>query len=197
VKKVIVFIVIIVISVVVGLSWSFMEGYIEKLMHPVKFSEHVEKYSDEYGVPEEIIYAVIKCESSFESDAKSSGGALGLMQMMPATFEDLCRRLGEDYNSELLYSPETSIKYGTYYLSYLYSRYGVWETVFAAYNAGYGRVDGWLDDPSIAKDGRLYNIPYEETRNYVERVSGARKVYSKLLTQEKEKQENKKAATAS
>lgn len=180
-KKIIVFIVIILISIGVGFSWSFMENYMEKVMHPIKHSEYVEKYSEEYGVPEEVIYAVIKCESSFETDAKSSGGALGLMQMMPATFEDLCGRLGEEYNEDLLYSPEVSIKYGTYYLGYLYSRYGVWETVFAAYNAGYGRVDGWLDDPTIAKDGRLHNIPFEETRNYVERVSDARKVYSKLI----------------
>ncbi len=196
-KKVIVFIVIVIISVGVGFSWSFMEEYIEKIMHPIKHSEHVEKYSEEYCVPEEIIYAVIKCESSFETDAKSSEGALGLMQMMPATFEDLCRRLGEEYNEDLLYSPEISIKYGTYYLSYLYSRYGVWETVFAAYNAGYGRVDGWLDNPDIGMDGRLHNIPFEETKKYVERVSDARKVYSKLLAEAQTKEQKKKAVQAS
>ncbi len=185
-KKVIVFIIIILVSVGVGFSWSFMEDYIEKVTHPMKYSEYVSQYSEEYGVPEEIIYAVIKCESSFETDAKSSGGAVGLMQMLPATFEDLCRRLGEEYNESLLYDPKISIKYGTYYLSYLYSRYGVWETVYAAYNAGYGRVDGWLDDPEIGVDGRLYNIPFKETRNYVERVSQARTVYSKLIAEDKE-----------
>ncbi len=190
-KKLIVFLVIIFISVGVGFSWTFMENYIEKSMHPIKYSEFVEQYSDEYGVPEEIIYAVIKCESSFKADAKSSGGAVGLMQMMPATFEDLCRRLGEEYNESLLYDPKVSIKYGTYYLSYLYSRYGVWETVYAAYNAGYGRVDGWLDNPEIGIDGRLHSIPFKETREYVERVSEARKVYSKLLTQTEEKEQIK------
>lgn len=182
-KKIIVITVIILLSVCVGMSWSLMEGYVAKITHPVQYSEYVEKYSDEYGVPEDVIYAVIKCESSFKADAVSNSGAVGLMQMLPATFEDLSRRLGEEYNESLLYAPEISIKYGTYYLSYLYSRYGVWETVFAAYNAGYGRVDKWLADPEIATDGRLYSIPFEETRKYVERVSDARRVYSELISE--------------
>lgn len=186
-KRIIVFFLIIVVSVGMGFSWTFIEDTVEKAMHPIKYEEHVERFSDEYGVPEEIIYAVIKCESSFKADAISSGGAVGLMQMMPATFEDLCRRKGEEYNESLLYDPKVSIEYGTYYLSYLYSRYGVWETVYAAYNAGYGRVDGWLEDPEIGVDGRLNNIPYKETREYVEKVADARKVYSKLIKQAKDK----------
>ena len=185
-KKTIIFVAIILISLCVGFGWTFMENYISEVTHPMKYSEQVEKYSDKYGVPEEIIYSVIKCESSFKADAKSKDGAIGLMQIMPATFEDLCRRMGEQYNESLLYDPEVNIRYGTFYLSYLYSRYGVWETVFAAYNAGYGRVDGWLDNPEIATDGRLENIPFEETRNYVERVSDARKVYSRLVKKNNE-----------
>lgn len=186
VKKTIIFVAIILISLCVGFGWTYMENYISEVTHPMKYSEQVEKYSDTYGVPEEIIYSVIKCESSFKADAKSKDGAIGLMQIMPATFEDLCRRMGEQYNESLLYDPEVNIKYGTFYLSYLYSRYGVWETVFAAYNAGYGRVDGWLDNPDISTDGRLENIPFEETKNYVERVSDARKVYSGLIAKNNE-----------
>ena len=181
-KKSIIFVAIIIISLCVGFGWTFMENSITEMTHPMKYSEHVEKYSDIYGVPEEIIYSVIKCESSFESDAKSKDGAIGLMQIMPTTFEDLCRRMGEQYNESLLYDPAVNIKYGTFYLSYLYSKYGVWETVFAAYNAGYGRVDKWLDNPEISTDGRLENIPFEETKNYVERVCDARNAYEKLVS---------------
>lgn len=179
-KKFIVFITILAISVGVGFSWTYMEEFITEKLHPMKYVEYVEEYSELYGVPKEIIYAVIKCESSFEADAKSSKGAIGLMQIMPATFEDLCRRTGEEYNESLLYDPSVNIKYGTYYLSRLYSKFGIWETVYAAYNAGPGRVDDWLSNATYATDGRLHNIPIEETAGYVEKVSEARNVYAKL-----------------
>ena len=186
-KKFLVFVIIIAISVGVGLGWTSIQNFVTELTHPMKYSQYVEKYSEEYSVPQEIIYAVIKCESSYEADVISSSGAVGLMQIMPSTFEDLCRRMGEEYNENLLYSPEVNIKYGTFYLSYLHSRYGVWETVFAAYNAGYGKVDSWLKDESASKDGRLIEIPYEETREYVKRVSDARDVYAKLISASEEK----------
>ena len=188
-KKAIIIVAIIVISLTVGFSWSFMENYIKEVTHPMKYDEYVEKYSEMYGVPEDVVYAVIKCESSFEADAKSGEGAIGLMQIMPATFEDLCGRTGEEYNESFLYDPKVNIKYGTYYLSYLYSRYGVWETVYAAYNAGYGRVDSWLKDPEVGVDGKLHNIPFEETRKYVQRVSDARKVYTELVERKSKKPE--------
>ena len=172
---------IIIITVGVGVSWTFMEKTVEKILHPIEYVYYLDRFSEEYGVPKEIIYAIIKCESSFKADAKSAQGAVGLMQMMPETFEDLSRRLGREYNESMLYDPKVSIEFGTYYLGYLYSRYGVWENVYAAYNAGYGRVDKWLEDPDISTDGRLVNIPYEETRKYVEKVSDARRTYSKLL----------------
>ena len=184
-KKTVIFIAIIVISLAMGLSWSFMENFIKEVTHPMKYSEYVDEYSEMYGVPKDVIYSVMKCESSFKADAKSNGGAIGLMQIMPATFEDLCDRTGEEYNESFLYDPRVNIKYGTYYLSYLYSRYGVWETVYAAYNAGYGRVDGWLKNPEISQDGKLYNIPFRETRKYVERVADARKIYSELVEKNK------------
>ena len=148
-----------------------------------------EKYSEKYAVPKEIVYAVINCESSYEADAKSSSGAVGLMQVMPSTFEEICRDLGEEYNASSLYDPEVNIKSGVYYLSKLYRRYGVWETVFAAYNAGYGKVDKWLADDSISEDGRLVNIPYKETADYVERVTDAKRVYSELLEKNNQKVE--------
>lgn len=180
-RKLIAIVVILAVSVGAGFGWTGVEDWITGITHPVKYSEYVEKYSGEYAVPAEIIYAVIKCESSFEADAKSAKGAIGLMQIMPSTFEDLCRRTGEEYNESLLYDPAINIRYGTFYLSYLYSRYGVWENVFAAYNAGYGRVDGWLKNPEISTDGRLTNIPFEETKEYVKRVSDAREVYSEII----------------
>ncbi len=188
-KKVITCVIILLISVGIGFCWTVMEDYITEKLHPIKYTEYVEKYSEEYGVPREVILAVIKCESSFTADAVSYRGAVGLMQIMPSTYEWLCTKTGEEPNTSLLYDPDINIKYGTYYLSYLYSRFGVWETAYAAYNAGDNRVKGWLEDERYGLDGRLIDIPIEETKNYVKKVSDNAKTYSELL-KKKDAEEN-------
>ncbi len=180
-KKAIAFIVIIALSVGIGFSWTKMEDFLTRRFHPIKYYEYVEKYSEQYGVPEEIILAVIKSESSFVADAVSPKGAVGLMQILPSTYEWLCTKTGDEPNVSTLYDPDVNIKYGTYYLGYLYGKFGVWETAYAAYNAGDARVKGWLEDPRYGLDGRLIEIPFEETANYVERVSDNAKTYSELL----------------
>lgn len=189
-KKVIIFISILLVSVMIGLSFTFMEDYITNKFHPLKYTEYVEKYSEEYGVPQEIIYAVIKSESSFVADAVSYRGAIGLMQIMPSTYEWLCTKTGDDPNTSFLYDPEINIKYGTYLLSYFYSKFGVWETVYAAYNAGDTRVKGWLENEEYSENGLLVNIPIEETRNYVKRVTDNAKTYSEILEKRDKKLNN-------
>jgi len=198
VKKTIIFISIIIVSVAVGFGWSFMENYITKFTHPMpdEYRDTIKKYSEEYGVPEDVIYAVIKCESSFRADAKSASGAIGLMQIMPDTFRELCGKKGEEYNESFLYDPDINIKYGTIYLSDLFRMYNVWETVYAAYNAGYGRVNKWMDDQELCRDGRLTTIPFEETEKYVERVVKAREVYSDLIEKERNEIETVVSYTA-
>ncbi|MBQ4556714.1 MAG: lytic transglycosylase domain-containing protein [Clostridia bacterium] len=151
--------------------------------HPRQYSEFVTKYAKEYGVPEKICYAVIKCESGFDFAAKSSAGAMGLMQMMPATFEDLCSRLDEEHDTSMLFDPETSIKYGVYYLSGLYKRFGVWENAIAAYNCGQGRVAGWIESGMVDENGILTDIPISETATYVKRVTKAIEKYEELYYQ--------------
>ena len=102
---------------------------------------------------------------------------------MPTTFEYLCSLEGENYEPGMLYDPETNIRFGTYYLSILYERFGVWETAFAAYNAGPSRVDGWITEGKADDMGRLTEIPIEETNTYVERVNRALKMYENLYYQ--------------
>ena len=120
-------------------------------------------------------------ESGFDSGAKSEAGALGLMQIMPDTFDWLVSLTQDGYETGMLYDPETNIKYGTYYLSYLYLKYSDWETAFAAYNAGPADVDGWLENPEYCdENGGLEKIPIDETAKYVKKVSSASKVYQKL-----------------
>lgn len=148
------------------------------------YEDYVREASEEFSVDISIIYAIIYCESNFVEDAKSSVGAMGLMQMMPATFEEMQVYLDDEYELEALYDPAVSIRYGTYYLSRLYRTFGDWEIVYAAYNAGPTRVRSWLDDENYASDGKLVEIPYPETKNYVEKVKGMVEKYNELYNTE-------------
>lgn len=154
---------------------------IEKIFYQREFEEYVTKYSKEFDVPEALIYAVIRTESSFDPNARSSVGAIGLMQLMPDTLDWLSRLLDEEQPTGEINDPETNIKYGTYYLRHLYNRFGNWKTAIAAYNAGHGRVTTWLKNQEYSDDGiTLKVIPFEETKNYVNKIAGNYNTYKKL-----------------
>ena len=106
------------------------------------------------------------------------------MQIMPSTFESLTsdEHLGEHLTTDKLTDPETSIKYGTYYLAYLHRMFDYnWNNAFAAYNAGPGRVFEWLDtEEHNDGNGNLVNIPFKETKSYVKKVNDAIDMYTKL-----------------
>lgn len=178
--------VIIIICISIGLGFSINEAwtFIEKKTHPMEYSEIVSKYSAEFDVPEYVIYATIKVESGFDPLAISNAGALGLMQMMPSTFEWLTgeEHLGEHLSTKDIDDPEVSIRYGTYYLSYLYKKFNYkWDTAFAAYNGGEGNVAKWLNDSDYSDgNGGLKNIPFTETRSYVKKINSAIEVYKRL-----------------
>lgn len=173
--------VILILSVIIGFVYQSISDRADRARYPQEYSDFVTKYSGEYGVPEYIIYASIKTESGFDSGARSEAGALGLMQIMPDTFDWLVSLTQEGYETGMLYDPETNIKYGTYYLSYLYLKYADWETVYAAYNAGPANVDGWLEDPECTdENGGLENIPIKETAKYVKKMTTAVEMYKKL-----------------
>lgn len=185
-KKTVIIIIIIFVSVGLGYAYERITVEIEKKRYPIMYEEFVEKYSHEYAVPKEIIYSVIRAESGFQSNIVSSAGAIGLMQIMPNTFEDISNRLGEEIPpkelwEELLYAPNTNIKYGTFYLRYLHNEFEDWDIVFAAYNAGPTRVrNQWLTNPEYIKDNKIIYIPIEETRNYIKRVNDNWEKYKKL-----------------
>ena len=184
--------VVLIISIIFGFAFDIALSVIEKQIYPKpkEYAPFVEKYSAEYGVPEDMIYAVIKTESSFDSSAVSNKGAVGLMQMLPETFEWLTKDILRDHlGAGMLYDPETNIKYGTYYLSRLYNRFGDWDTALAAYNGGEGNVSEWLADSRYSTDGQkliIDNIPKEfnETKNYVKKVNKALEKYKTLYTEE-------------
>ena len=169
-------ILLIAISFGIAFGFNFAFGCAEKILYPVKYQSTVEEYASEYNIPAYVILAIIDTESGFDPGAISSSGAQGLMQMMPKTFDWLTssEHLDENLSSLELYEPETSIKYGTYYLRYLFDKFGNWDTVFAAYNGGEGNVTKWLADPQYSDGkGNLTYIPFEETRDYVKKVNKA------------------------
>lgn len=127
-----------------------------------------------------LVMAVIRAESGFDSDAHS-GLARGLMQLTDDTAEWISRRIGAEYSEENVAEPDTNIKLGCAYLAYLLGIYQNRETALAAYNAGPGKVGEWLKDERYSHDGEeLYEIPYEETKLYVQRVVKFEKIYKKL-----------------
>ncbi len=171
---------ILVVAALVATLWERVDDAFLRKTYPQKYAESVEKYTAEYDVPESVVYAVIKTESGFIPDAVSQKGAIGLMQITPDTFDWLCSKTGDEANSLLLYEPDTNIRYGTYFLSLLHNEYKAWDTVYAAYNAGRGRVNSWLASEEYNNNGRLKNIPYEETASYVKKVEKAQSVYARL-----------------
>ena len=152
--------------------------------YPQEYAEYVAEYSTMYGVDEPFVYAVIRTESGFRAEVESSAGAMGLMQIMPDTFEYLQSLESdiESYPDSELLNPEINIKYGTYYLYVLLQHYNGDENLAAAaYNAGLSNVDSWLEDSRYSSDGKtLSSIPYSETQQYVERVENTKRVYESL-----------------
>jgi soluble lytic murein transglycosylase len=164
---------------------SFLGEMFYTKTHRIEYSEQVKNASMEFGVPEDLIYAVIKTESNFNPDALSSAGAIGLMQLMPDTYSWIAMRLGEADNQDMISDVSVNIRYGTYYLSFLMERFEDEKVIYAAYNAGYSRVKGWLADSRYSADGKhLDVIPYDETSSYVEKVSSSREKYKRLLSEE-------------
>ena len=182
--------------IVVGALWGIFkagEQIDEQLYFPkdknnpdrLQYQQYVNAAGEEFGVDASVIYAVIYCESNFEADATSSAGAKGLMQMMPATFQEMQGYLKETHEEDELFDPAINIRYGTYYLSRLYKRFGNWETAFAAYNAGPTVVSKWLKDEAYSTDGKtLSHIPYSETSHYVKKVSGMVEKYNEYYQTE-------------
>mgnify|MGYP000928633368 CR=1 FL=1 len=158
-------------------------GYIQfqKSVYPLRYTEYVDKYAEKYKLDPALVYAVIRSESNFDVDAKSHSGAMGLMQLMPDTFQWLQKKEGDRYSDQALFRPEVNIQYGCRYLSMMVQRYRSLRTALCAYNAGSGKVDGWLKDSRYSSDGKnLSQIPYSETRNYANSVLKNYTQYKKL-----------------
>lgn len=177
------FIILIIILLIIAAIFAYFK--IQTLMYPDSYSIYVEKYAAEYGVDRDFVYSVIKCESSFDPDATSHVDARGLMQLTPETFDWVKSKLNDSDDLALtaddLYDPETNIKYGVYLLSLHLDEFGDIPTVLAAYHAGRGNANKWLNDSEYSKDGKtIDSTPYKETNAYIDRVQKVRDKYEFL-----------------
>src|ERR687890_2656083 len=146
-----------------------------RLMYPLRYESTIRQASEENDLDPAFVAGVIYTESRFRPDAESHRGAYGLMQLLPGSARFIQRKSGieGDYRD-----PKVNIRLGTWFLGYLDDRYkGEERLMLAAYNSGEGNVDAWVSDEGfdIVKD-----IPYKETREYVDRALEAQKTYQKL-----------------
>ncbi len=150
------------------------------LRYPLPFRDAVEAHSTSVGIEPTWVYGIVRSESLFMADVRSSAGAVGLMQLMPATAREMADELRVPWNGlATLTDPDASLRLGTTYLASMAARYGGNRVLAtAAYNAGPKRVDGWLPVGSTV-DARVWieNIPFNETRAYVKRVLAADAIF--------------------
>ncbi len=152
-----------------------------KTLYPSRYGDFVEIYAKENNLSEYFVYAVIECESGFDKDAVSYADARGLMQLTPDTFRWLQTKKGEKLSDDMLFDPETNIKYGCYFYGILMKEYEKEETAIAAYHAGMGNVSKWLKNEEYSPDGKtLSEIPFGNTKKYVDKVIKTKNIYSKL-----------------
>lgn len=159
------------------------KDYLYYLIYPYGFPEYLKKYSSEFGVDPLFVLAVIREESRFDPEAGSFAGALGLMQVMPATGKGIANSLGiKNFSSQMLLDPETSIKMGCFYLSEQLKKFnGNKYFASGAYNGGPGAMGSWISEMGDKNiDEFIELIPYDETRNYIRKVMGSYFFYQML-----------------
>jgi soluble lytic murein transglycosylase len=144
-----------------------------RLWYPLKYASIVRGHAANYRLNPALLAAVIEQESKFNADARSSAGAVGLMQLQPATAKGIAIHTGgSKFVLSDLQNPEINVRYGAWYLRHLLDKYGDDErTALAAYNAGQENVDRWRVEHE--------QVQFPETRAYVARVERLKDIYGR------------------
>lgn len=170
-------------SLTIRAANSISSGKYVPLKYPMGFNNQITSHAIRNQVNPDLVFALIRQESMFTADAKSPVGALGVMQIMPATANLLNRkyRVGYKGPNELI-NPEKNIRLGTLYLRDLLNNFeGSEIKTIASYNAGPGSVNKWLTPSPLPLDVWVETIPYKETRNYVKQVLNNQDIYRRKL----------------
>lgn len=168
---------------IITMAYTDQRNDIE-LRFPVIEKERIIKYSERHKVQPAYTMAVIRRESAFAIDARSRVGALGLMQIMPATGKLIARKLKTKLkNKNQLLNPETNVKFGTKYLNMMLNKFHNQPALAsAAYNAGGHRVRAWLPKGNdMEADRWVESIPFKETREYVSSILAYTAIYEHRL----------------
>ena len=146
--------------------------------YPLEYEQVIGAYARERHLDPTLVAAVVYAESRFDPNVRSSAGAVGLMQVLPETGEFIARSTGgTDFVAADLRDPDINVRYGTWLLDYLRTRYdGDVESALAAYHAGPTNVDEWLRDGS--------GIEFPETQAYVDEVLRVKRVYEQAYGHE-------------
>lgn len=172
----------VLVLAVAGVGFLYLEeatpSWYSRLRYPLEYEHILRGHARNYELDPALLAAVVYEESRFDADARSSEGAIGLMQLLPDTARGIAVHTGGSrFRPRDLYDPEINVRYGSFYLRRLLAKYdGDVRLALAAYNAGQRNVDEWL-----AKDGR---IAFPETRGYVEKVLETRAVYARAYANE-------------
>jgi soluble lytic murein transglycosylase len=149
---------------------SSKPGWWERLWYPLSYQQIVRGHARNYDLDPALLAAVIYQESKFKPNARSTSGAIGLMQLLPDTAKGIALHTGgSKFRVEDLYNPEINVRYGAWYLRHLLEKYGDERDALAAYNAGQDNVDRWR------RAGQ--GIQFAETRAYVTRVEELKRIY--------------------
>ena len=175
----------VIVVLIIAILFVLFKDKLLKMLYPKTYSEIISVYAEEYDVEENLIYALIKAESNFESQAVSNRDAIGLMQIVEETAVDVAKKNNIEINTENIEEEildiDNNINIGTKYLSTLLTQYGNIEVALAAYNAGIGTVNNWIEKRVIKADGSdIENIPYKETNNYVRKILRDYRIYNEL-----------------
>ncbi len=161
---------------------------VEDRMYPLEYQQEVTHWAKEFGVDPYLVFAVIKTESGFDPLARSNAGAIGLMQMTEDTFDWIKGKIApaEALVFEDLLQPETSIRFGTYFLSISLERYhGDISTAAAAYHSGWGTVDRLLEEGEHTENGLYLSFfPYAQMSHYVNKVNKNHAEYLRIYAQQ-------------
>ena len=176
---------ILLLGLLCGFLFQLLGHNSDLRKHPREYTEIIEKYAAEYGVPEQVVYATVLNLSRFRSNFVSDDGRIGLTQLDPDTFRALTVMTKETLDPGILYDPDTNIKYGTYMMSYLFTKYNRWKTVVAIMLTDEETVVEWMSREENTDDqGNLIRIPNKELAQRVKIIEEDIETYSKLYYSE-------------
>ena len=172
-------VVLTVAAIALGSVWAMYRAY------PYDHREAIEQNAALYGQDPLLIAAIIRTESHFNAEAHSVVGAVGLMQLMPDTAKWIAGKNGWDYDETMLIDGDTNIRLGCWYVNYLSERFdGDTDRYLSAYNAGESNVRQWVADGRF--EGGRRDIPFDETRSFVQKVMNSYEKYKILYGEPKE-----------